>query len=136
MANELEAVQEGDLIAGYEFTEARRPMHSWQPETRLMFEVLADAIRVYQGEVRVPALQRAETEAWMFDRWRDADDSVFTFGSICLALGIDRDRLRAGLIASKGNMWRRIGRRSPARNMNEVSANQVRSRQGVGSRRA
>jgi hypothetical protein len=125
-----------DYLARYEFTEARRPMHSWAPHLKLMFEVLADAIRVYQGEVRVPALQRAEVEAWMFDRWRDADDSVFTFGSICLALGIDREKLRAGLIASKGNLGRRICRRSPARNMNEVSAIQVRSRQGVGSRRA
>jgi hypothetical protein len=145
MANELEAVEEEDLIAGYEFTEARRPMASWQPELRLMFEVLCDAIRVYQGvstpydgRVYPTELRRAEAEAWIFDRWRDRDDSIFTFGSICLALGIDRDKLRGGLIASKEDGRRKVGRRGPARGVcgSLVSTDRVRARQGVGSRRA
>jgi hypothetical protein len=139
-----------DLQAEHEFFDVRRAMSALQtPELRLMFEVLADAVRVYQGDIgchrqgkslttRSRAILREEAEAWIFDRWSDCDDSIFAFGSICAVLGIDRDKLRAGLVAAKADGTRRIGRRRPARsgyeNIGAAGAWKNRGRQGVGSR--
>lgn len=66
------------------------------PEKRLALAVLADAVRV----VRRGRSDAAEDEAWFAS---DATDHPFGFVSICQALGLDADHLRAGILRRPGD---------------------------------
>src|SRR5262249_28027598 len=74
--------------------------HRDDPETqaikRLMFAVLADAVRCLQTYPQSCAGRRVfgEAEWWILDR---NSDGPFTFHAICETLGIEPDRLRDGL---------------------------------------
>lgn len=97
-----------DPVSIHEFMLSRGRASTFNDgERRLMFEVLLDAVRIYCGSpillgdhfnerVRGTLGAQARTEAF---EWLKADDysSVFTFASICAALDIDKDVLRAGL---------------------------------------
>ena len=70
-----------------------------QPEKRLMFAVLQDAVECFQNqkfEQRNKATsQFMDTEEWIF---RDDHDWPFSFFNICEAVGMDPDYLRKGLL--------------------------------------
>ena len=101
----------GDAAAGYEFNGTRGAGRGLTPETRLMFAVLVDAMRLYQdqpggafnGRTAPGTKARAREDArdWLFDASRDDDDSVFSFASICATLALDKDCLRANLRESR-----------------------------------
>jgi hypothetical protein len=81
-------------------------MHRDNPETyaikRLMFAVLADAVRCFhtyaQARSRAGRRMFGEAEWWISDR---DSEGPFTFQAICETLGIEPDRLRDGL-----HQWR------------------------------
>ena len=76
--------------------------HRDNPETqaikRLMFAVLADAVRCFQtyasAQSRAGLRMFGEVEWWILDR---NSEGPFTFRAICETLGIEPDRLRDGL---------------------------------------
>ena len=76
----------------------RRDNHETQAIKRLMFAVLADAVRCFQiyADAQSHAGRRifGVAERWILDR---NSDGPFTFQAICETLGIEPDRLRDGL---------------------------------------
>ena len=101
----------GDAAAGCEFNQTRGAGRGLTPETRLMFAVLVDAMRLYQDQPggafngrtapETKARVREDARDWLFDTSRDDDDSVFSFATICAALGLEKDCLRASLRESR-----------------------------------
>lgn len=68
------------------------------PEKRLMFAVLIDAVRCLEMGLTGPASRQrrlAEVDWWLF---RARGDQLFSFDSVCVALEIDPDHLRRGLL--------------------------------------
>jgi hypothetical protein len=70
-----------------------------EPEKRLMFAILEDAIRCFQDN---HLAQRGgskrlfdEVQRWIFKR---GDDCVFGFENICSVLGLDPGYIRRGLV--------------------------------------
>lgn len=98
------------------------------PERRLMFEVLCDAVRLIQGgqgshvcygDAQVRARRRSvvveEAEGWLYDD----NDELFGFVSVCQMLGINPQALRTGLgrwrmRRDAGEPVELIGKRRPA----------------------
>src|SRR5260221_3770632 len=76
----------------------RRDNPETQAIKRLMYAVLADAVRCFQtyadAQSGAGRLMFGETEWWILDRNRDRP---FAFEAICEALGIERDCLRNGV---------------------------------------
>jgi len=72
------------------------------PEQDLMLAVLEDAIACYMTHLKPKKTSAkilfAEAERWFFD---DAADWIFSFPSICDAVGLDADYLRQGLRDAK-----------------------------------
>jgi hypothetical protein len=123
-----------DILTPRQYYDGR---HRDDPETRavkrLMFAVLADAVRCFQtyadGSTRAARRIFIETEAWISDR---NAQGPFTFEMICETLGIEPDCLREGL-----REWRaqqasgmnppRLGKpRSSARSVGPIGAPQRR----------
>ena len=108
----------------------RRDNPETQAIKRLMFAVLADAVRCFQtyGNAQSRAGRRmfGETEWWILDR---NSDGPFTFEAICEALGFEPDCLRSGLHQwrvqqSCGMNPRRLGWRTNVRSDGQISAPQ------------
>ena len=108
----------------------RRDNPETQAVKRLMFAVLADAVRCFQtyADAQSGAGRRmfGETEWWILDR---NSDGPFTFVAICEALGIEPDCLRNGLhqwrLQQFGGMNpRRLGRRANVRREGQISSPQ------------
>lgn len=68
------------------------------PERRLMFEMLVDALRIYSGERRVGRDLLIETRAWLLED----NGEWFGYRNVCEVLGIDAVVLRAELPAWRG----------------------------------
>src|ERR1700757_2283684 len=107
-------------------------MRKGNPETqaikRLMFAVLADAVRCFQtyadAQSRAGRRMFGEAEWWILDR---NSDGPFTFEAICEALGIAPDCLRDGLhqwrVQQSGGMNPRLlGRRANVRSDRQISS--------------
>jgi hypothetical protein len=75
-----------------------RPNPCLQPEKRLMLAVLEDAIFCFKKFMTARDRRRKalfhDAEDWIF---RKNDDYAFSFVTICEALGLDSEYLRAGL---------------------------------------
>lgn len=86
-----------DDLASQAFFDSRVPLAKVSPETALMYAVLEDAFLCLQksGDV-TPLVRRHVGEA---EEWFRSDDSrsVFSFLSICEALGLDPQYLRRKL---------------------------------------
>lgn len=107
-------------------------VHRDDPETqgikRLMFAVLADAVRCFQtyADARSRAGRRmfGEAEWWIWDRH---SEGPFTFQAICETLGIEPDRLRDGLHQwrvqqSRGMNPRPLARRAQVRSVGQIGS--------------
>jgi hypothetical protein len=108
----------------------RRDNPETQAVKRLMFAVLADAVRCFQtyADAQSGAGRRmfGETEWWILDR---NSDGPFTFVAICEALGIEPDCLRIGLHQWRVQQFgglnpRRLGRRANVRREGQISSPQ------------
>jgi hypothetical protein len=121
------------LTPGQYYDGSRRDDPETHAIKRLMFAVLADAVRCFQTctGARSRAARRIliETETWISDR--DAE-GPFTFEGICEMLGMEPGRLREGLREwrvqqARGMNPRRLGkRRSPVRSVGPIGAPQRR----------
>jgi hypothetical protein len=108
----------------------RRDNLETQAIKRLMFAVLADAVRCFQtyadAQSRAGRRMFGEAQWWILDR---NSDGPFTFEAICEALGIEPDFLRNGLhqwrVQQSGGMNpRRLGRRANVRRDGQISSPQ------------
>jgi hypothetical protein len=68
-----------------------------QPEKRLMFAILLDAVDCFQEHAKDDRLFK-ETEEWIFE---DDHEWPFSFINICQALDMDPEYLRKGLLNSR-----------------------------------
>jgi hypothetical protein len=86
-----------ELAAEYHKTFKR--LTPLEPEKKLMFAVLEDAIICFQRFLRAKNSKQKklhqEAVSWIFDR---SDNWVFSFENICAACGLDPDYLRMGLL--------------------------------------
>ena len=99
------AMLEADIIVPSQFFDRVRAERSSQPEKRLMLAVMEDAIATFQksvhGETRRQRRLLRETEEWI----NSMDTSwPFSFENICVALDIEPDYLRFGLLRWKGTL--------------------------------
>src|SRR3989344_3051349 len=92
----MDGILQPDPLAPYEFFESIRGSLFLQPEKRLMLALLEDAVRIFRKYVESPH-NRMYQEAidWIADT---EGDSIFSFGNICVALGLNPDYIRRGLM--------------------------------------
>jgi len=113
-----EAVPGDDVLLPAQFYGARRGSAAVEPVKRLMMAILGDAIRCYQRNLAAVTLRKRrefrEAQDWLF---KDRDDGLFSFDTVCYVLETDPDLLRQRLIQfqnARGATVRRestIGRR-------------------------
>lgn len=79
----------------------RRKGHGY-PEQDLLLAVLKDALVNYRKNLRRPNKTSHADRAWFFDH---EADRLFSFESVCAALGLSAERIRQHLIAwERGNL--------------------------------
>jgi len=91
-----------DVLIPAQYFEALRSKNGLEPETRLMLAVLEDAVRCFQDNVSAESDVKkklfAEAEEWFQEK---PADRVFSFESICDALGLNPEYVRRGLLRWK-----------------------------------
>jgi len=130
-----------DVLMPAQYYDAlRRDSPATQAIKRLMFAVLADAVRCFQtyADARSRAGRRmfGEAEWWILDR---NSEGPFTFRAICETLGIEPDRLRDGLRQWRvqqlsGMNPRRLTQRSAVTSARLVPSPIRRTRRGMNER--
>lgn len=89
------------LLSAQYFENLRRKTH-FEPEKRLLLAILEDAINCYQDNLISRSVKKKrlfeETEQWILDA--DAD-WIFSFDSVCEALGLNPEYVRQGLLRWK-----------------------------------
>jgi hypothetical protein len=102
-------LSEPDTLGIRRYLDVWRGTGYLQPEKRLMFAVLQDAIECFQNhkfEQRAKVTnQFLDTERWIF---LDDREWPFSFLNICEAVGIDSDYLRKGLLRWKERAGRKL----------------------------
>jgi hypothetical protein len=92
---------EPDVLSSHYFENLHR-RSSLEPEKKLMFAVLEDAIRCFQDNVTAQSGTRRklfeDAEEWILERDRQW---LFSFENICDALGLNPTYVRRRLIARK-----------------------------------
>jgi len=90
---------ETDVLASHSYLTVHRQLKPGQPERKLMFAVLVEAIQAYQkfafsSSAHKQALFR-DAEKWL---WSNASDDVFSFSNICEVFEVNPAFLRCGLV--------------------------------------
>lgn len=103
---------EPDVLTSHGFFKVYQQRAQWDPEERLMFAVLTDAVECFQKHVdsqsRRSRLLFAEAAEWIESR---EESSPFSFEQICQTLNINPSYLRTGL-----TRWRSLYEKNrPAR---------------------
>ncbi|HEY2990932.1 MAG TPA: hypothetical protein VGL11_24685 [Candidatus Binatia bacterium] len=92
------ALFEPDALLPVQYFDLLRRKVPIEPEIRLMWAILEDAIDSYRKhhfpQRGKPNGRRDEVESWIFDR---GNDWLYSFDNICETLGIDPQYLRGGL---------------------------------------
>ena len=93
---------EPDALLPVQYFETLRRKIPIEPEKRLMWAILEDAVHCYRKHLAdsrdKPSRKFSEVESWILDRdiaW------LYSFDNICETLGIDPQYLRRGLLAWK-----------------------------------
>lgn len=90
---------EPDVVTGFEYSRVYRQKPRYEPEERLMFAVLADAIdcfqRYFDADSKAHRALWSQAEAWILSK---DELSPFSFSNICETLHIDPVYLRLGLL--------------------------------------
>lgn len=98
---------EPDTLAPEQFYATLRRSYFVDPERRLMAAILEDAVSCLSKDLyRSPRGQRkqfAEAHSWI--NAEEAEDWIFSFASVCEALGFNPSYLRRGL-----NRWSALNR--------------------------
>lgn len=128
MEERVTSLFQPDTLLPDQYLETFRRKFHLEPEKKLMLAVLEDAIACYQkyiftheGKGKMLAL---ETEAWLLD---ENSDWLFSFDSVCEALGFDPAYLREGLMRWK---QQRLADHSQAK-VYQLVPRRTRSRRGV-----
>jgi hypothetical protein len=112
---------ECSAILPVQFFSSRRAKPEMEPERRLAFAVLADAVHCFQVNVgaqsRPKIREFTEAESWLFDQ---SDRGPFSFDSICYLLDLHPAGLRNALrrwqvMKIAGVSSRPLMRRSPVK---------------------
>jgi hypothetical protein len=89
---------EPDILASQQYLKNYRRTNPVEPEKALLFAVLVEAVKTYQGFAfsESPRKQRLflEAKAWL---WGEEPGGLCSFQSICGVFGIDPEFLRRGL---------------------------------------
>jgi hypothetical protein len=107
---------EPDILTTYKFSKVFRQKNQFDPEERLMFAVLSDAIECFQKYLgatnRHGRVLFREAEAWISSK-----DSKwpYSFEQICETLRLSPSYLRAGLMRWRVDNEARIGLRKRIR---------------------
>ena len=100
---------EPDILGSQKYFDNWRGAGCLQPEKRLMFAVLLDAVECFQqyhsGRRSKATRLFSDTEGWIF---RDDHEWPFSFINVCEAVEIDPHYLRNGL-----SRWRQRAIREP-----------------------
>jgi hypothetical protein len=93
---------EPDALLPVQYFETLRRKIPLEPEIRLMWAILQDAVDCYQKYLTDPQDKHdgefAEVESWITER---DSDWFCSFDNVCETLGIDPQYLRRGLLAWK-----------------------------------
>jgi hypothetical protein len=97
--DDLPNIFQGIGLLPVQFAESRRKKLPSEGERKLLFAVLEDAIRCYLKYRDRGAEARNNEEFVEAAEWLSSDDGdgPFAYVSVCAALGIDADCLRAGI---------------------------------------
>ncbi|HEY3304550.1 MAG TPA: hypothetical protein VGL70_13550 [Candidatus Binatia bacterium] len=91
-----------DALLPVQYFDLLRRKTPIEPEIRLMWAVLEDAVECYRRHVGdakgKPNGEFEEVDSWIFD---PDGDWLFSFENICATLGIDAEYLRSGLLGLK-----------------------------------
>jgi hypothetical protein len=98
-SNPINSFFEPDILTSHQYFQLFRHKAHFDPEEKLMFGVLTDAIECFQKYYGANRLRHrrlfTEAEAWILRR----DDAwPYSFGNICETLNIDPNYLRIGLM--------------------------------------
>jgi hypothetical protein len=87
-----------DVLLAEQYSENFRRKIPLEPEKALLLAVLDDAVRCFQDNVlpqnKKKQLLFIEAQEWLFG---DESNGIFSFVSICAALGLDPSYIRRGL---------------------------------------
>jgi len=90
---------EPDVLTSFEFLKTHQRRDHFQPEVKLMFAVLSDAIECFQKytDAKNGRYRKifAEAEAWILSR---ENREAFSFEQVCEALHLSPSYLRMGLL--------------------------------------
>lgn len=111
---------EPDILTTHQYFKVFRQKGQFEPEERLMFAVLTDAIECFQkyfgAQSRRCRVLFGEAEAWIANQ---DSKSLFSFENICQVLSISPSYLRVGLmrwrLAHESNKGPRKRIREPLR---------------------
>ena len=95
---DLKMLFEPDELAAYEYRKTSERKTFFEPERRLVYAVLEDAILCFQRFINATSKKEKQlyqdAAAWIFER---EDNRIFSFAFICEICGFDPDFLRMGL---------------------------------------
>jgi hypothetical protein len=99
-----------DMLVPARYFDDRRGKTLLEPETRLMFAVLEDAVRCFQENCSARYGERKrlfnQAQGWIFEV---RDDWVFGFENICSVLELNADYIRKGLKRWKEKELSKLG---------------------------
>jgi hypothetical protein len=121
---------EPDILTKHEFLRVSRPRSRFEPEQRLMFAVLSDAVECFQryAAAKNPEHRKLYRDA---EAWINSENSRWpcSFESICEVLEIDPTYLRLGLMRWRATYQSRTTRhkrlREPLRYQYRVKRHRV-----------
>ena len=122
----ISSLFEPDVLTTHQFFRVFQQKGHFEPEERLMFAVLTDAVECFQKYLDAKSRRcRAlfnEADAWI--KSKDSG-SLFSFEQICQALNISSSYIRLGLM-----QWRlaQVSDRSPRRRIRESLRYQYRAK--------
>jgi hypothetical protein len=113
VVQQVTSLFEPDVLSRAQYLDALRPKTLIDPEKKLMFAVLEDAIHCFQDNFLVESGNRKklfeEAKAWFF---QEGYDWIFSFRNVSELLGVDPEYLRGGLMRwRERQLAREVGRR-------------------------
>jgi hypothetical protein len=105
-ADDLPSIFQGIGILPTQYGAMCRRKLPSQGERKLLFAVLEDAVRCYLKNRDGDAARRKDPDFIEASKWLSSDEEIgpFSFVRVCDALGINADRLRAGINNHSGRL--------------------------------
>ncbi len=127
LEDRISSLFQPDSLLSEQYLETYRRKTHLEPEKRLMFAILEDAVGCFQKYVSAQRRKEMalfqEVEEWFMEK--DSDE-FFSFENICESLGLDPDYLRKGLMQWKEKQQR------PKAKIYQLNPGQVKNNPGTG----